>query len=698
MSEFSELAKKNDIQVLAGWCLSNAIEPYFPFTEAFESYLSTESTLTKQKELKSCLIELNGTEEQEIAPQTWKDKTFATITKELLSISANKPMIFFIDDLHWADSASLSLLHYISRVIETERILVIATFREEELNARNNDLLNPSPLVETVRLMGREGLYHEIRLSELDRKEISMLAESMLGGKINQVFEQKLQLESQGNPLFIVESLRLLSKQGSIVQEKNQWIHTVEKFEIPAKVKDVVLRRLDALTIVQRRVLDAASVIGNKFDPELLAAVLAKDSLDILEELNSIAKTTLIVHQEEELYRFNHAKYQEMLYKEIPLILKKKYHLRVAQKMEEISQGSEIQLSELAYHYVQAQNNEKAIKYSLLAGKNALARYSNLEAIKHFNFVIQNAESKQEFVSDKLIAIEGLGDAFYANSMFTDATKTFERLSVMASGTLKLRALRKAMDATFFEGDTAHLLELTKLAEPLATENRLETARIRYKRGRALIYQGKFAEALEDYSIALKISEEEYSISDVASDLIGVGVACIYAGKLEKGIAAVLRSIAMLGELGDLRRQMEGYWAAGVQFADVGLGCESSDMLKKAVEIGEKLTDYKTVAESNALLSCVILGNGDIAGALSKGLTALEYSKKTESKFTQALVYNNLVRCYTFAGDLEQAKQFYNKLIELPKEVIANPALFGSFTKAVFYAGKRMWSESNRLF
>ena len=293
MSEFSELAKKNDIQVLAGWCLSNAIEPYFPFTEAFESYLSTESTLTKQKELKSCLIELNGTEEQEIAPQTWKDKTFATITKELLSISANKPMIFFIDDLHWADSASLSLLHYISRVIETERILVIATFREEELNARNNDLLNPSPLVETVRLMGREGLYHEIRLSELDRKEISMLAESMLGGKINQVFEQKLQLESQGNPLFIVESLRLLSKQGSIVQEKNQWIHTVEKFEIPAKVKDVVLRRLDALTIVQRRVLDAASVIGNKFDPELLAAILAKDSLDILEELNSIAKTTL---------------------------------------------------------------------------------------------------------------------------------------------------------------------------------------------------------------------------------------------------------------------------------------------------------------------------------------------------------------------------------------------------------------------
>ena len=282
--------------------------------------------------------------------------------------------------------------------------------------------------------------------------------------------------------------------------------------------------------------------------------------------------------------------------------------------------------------------------------------------------------------------------------MFTDALKAYEQLSSIASGTVRLRALRKAMDAAFFEGDTVHLLELTKQAEPLATEDRLETARIRYRKGRALIYKGNFAQALEDYEAALKISEEEYSISDVASELIGVGVANIYAGKLEKGIAAVLRSIAMLGELGDLRRQMEGYWAAGVQFADIGLGQESSDMLKNAIEIGEKLADYKTIAESNALLARIISGTGDIKRRIIKRVKALEYCNKTESKFTQAIVYNNLVRCYIFAGDLKQAKLFYEKLIELPKEVISNPALFGCFTKAVFYAGNKNHNESNRYF
>ena len=698
--EFSELAQKKNVQVLTGWCLSNSVEPYFPFTEAFESFLSSEtSSLAKQKILKISLIELNRTERQEVTPQAWKDKTFAAITKELFTLSSNKPMILLIDDMHWADSASLSLLHYVSQAIEAERILIIATFREEEFNTQTNELLNPSPLVQTVRLMGREGLYHKIKLGQLDPQEIRLIAESMLDGKIDLSFERKLQLESHGNPLFIVESLRLLSKQGSIIQENNHWIHTVEKFEIPAKVKDVILRRLDILTPNQRKVLNAASVIGTKFDPELLAAVIIKDSLDILEELNTIAKATLLIHDEGKLYRFDHAKYQEMLYEEIPIPLKTKYHLRIAQKLEDINQSSdELQLGELAYHYVLSQNTQKAIKYSLLAGKNALARYSNAEAIKHFNFVIQTVEEKQKFVPEKIEAIEGLGDAFYANSMFTDALKAYEQLSSMASGAVRLRALRKAMDAAFFEGDTIHLLELTMQAEPLATEDRLETARILYRKGRALIYKGNFAQALEDYEAALKISEEEYSISDVASELIGVGVANIYAGKLEKGIAAVLRSIAILGELGDLRRQMEGYWAAGVQFADIGLGRESSDMLKKGIEIGEKLSDYKTIAESNALLASIISGIGDTKGALSKGLTALEYCNKTESKFTQALVYNNLVRCYTFAGDLKQAKRFYEKLTKLPKEVITNPALFGSFTKAVFYAGNKNHKESNRYF
>ena len=158
MIEFLENVKKNDAQVLSGWCLSNASVPYFPFIEAFEPYVSIDNgNLTQQKELKFAFTELNRDSKNSISPQIWKDQTFAGITQELLSISTKRPIVLFIDDLQWADSASLSLLHYISRSIEAERILIIATYRKEELASPNNDISKLSPLLETLRLMGREG-------------------------------------------------------------------------------------------------------------------------------------------------------------------------------------------------------------------------------------------------------------------------------------------------------------------------------------------------------------------------------------------------------------------------------------------------------------------------------------------------------------------------------------------------------------
>ena len=85
IAEFLDLVKKKDVLILAGWCLSNAAQPYFPFVEAFESYYSTvDSGLAQQQELRSLLVGHGQAEGSEVPPHVWKDQTFATITKELL--------------------------------------------------------------------------------------------------------------------------------------------------------------------------------------------------------------------------------------------------------------------------------------------------------------------------------------------------------------------------------------------------------------------------------------------------------------------------------------------------------------------------------------------------------------------------------------------------------------------------------------
>ena len=132
-NEFLEIARKEGVAILGGWCLASAAIPYFPFVEAFDSYLQEnddggQGVASHFNGLKSWLIVKNqGKGNQKfdaVSPQAWKDQNFAALAKDLLNLSNNKPLIFFIDDIQWTDSASLALVHYLSHAIVSERIFI----------------------------------------------------------------------------------------------------------------------------------------------------------------------------------------------------------------------------------------------------------------------------------------------------------------------------------------------------------------------------------------------------------------------------------------------------------------------------------------------------------------------------------------------------------------------------------------------
>ena len=705
VNEFLNTAKQRNFSVLSGWCLSNAAVPYFPFVEAFESYSSmSESFDSQQLKVKTLLSGTNQAESQNknenMNAQVWKDQTFAAVLKELLLMATKKPLILFIDDIHWADSASLSLLHYITRGISSERILFIATFRSEEIFDRKAGE-KPHPLVETLRLMGREGIFKEITIRDLSQSEVRKIAESMLGGSVNPNLVQKLSIESGGGPLFVVESLRMMFESGSLFQRDGSWQLSVDKLGIPSKVKDIILRRLNSLTSIQRRTLDVASVMGDKFDPQLLAAVLNIDSLEALETLNSIALSKSLVGVEGDHYKFDHAKTQEVIYDEILLPLRNGYHERIAEKIETSNLNSkQLSLSDLAYHYTQAGNKAKSLEYNLAAGKDAVAKFSNTEAVKCFTYALANIPQTIDQIEKKTIALEGLGDAYYANSMFKQATKTFEDLSNYVTGACKLRALRKAMESTFQYMDIPHLIELVKRAEPYASADRLENARVLTQRGRTYVFQGMPKLAIKDWGAALPVFEEENSFWDAALALVGLGINHAGIGEQHKGIAESLRAIALFEELGDFRFQMEGYIGACMTFCMCLLDNEVLGMGSKTIEIDEKtkMGDYQRLAYANAFSAFAYEDMDNWGKALSYCLKALELAKKVDSPVAIGMIYSNLSRVYVRLGNLKHAEEYFEKLTELSPELLLHPYVGGLLTKAAFFAGKNQWKESNQCF
>lgn len=710
INEFLTIVKEREINILSGSCLSNATLPYFPFIEAFSSdLLSREdgTLVSQQSSMRSWLLESYSNEKLEknkiSAPQVWKDQAFASVTRELLFMASIKPLILILEDIHWADSASLALLHYISRAISNEKILVLATFRSEELGKDPDG--RRYPLVETIQLMGREGLFKEIKLANLDNDGVRGIAESMLNGKVSRELVDRLTEESQGNPLFVVEFLRMLSEEGILVRENNKWRGRTDKLGIPSKVRDIIVRRIYTLNPDQRRVLDVASVIGDKFNPDLIGAVLSKGRLEILEVLNRVLKSTSLVRVEGNLFMFDHAKSREVLYSEISMPLKQGYHQRIAEQLETSSKASkEAVFSDLAYHYAKAGNKEKSLKYSLAAGQDALARFGNAEAIKHFKYVLESVANQDELSNERNIALEGLGDAYAANCMYEEAIMTFGKLADLETGSLRLRALRKAMDAAFIKGDKPDLLlEYAKKAEELDLDDPLEMARVIKNRGRAFNWAGRGEKRmdLEDYEKALQIFEEENSLDDVAEALWRSGEAQLsFRDLYEKGLGNLLRARSIFRELGEVRKEIAVTRAIGNAFLSLGLFPEAKQELADVLRFGEKIGLFNELARAYGILGFMDEYEGNIENALPQVLKALKYIEKTDVKYVQAFDLGALTRIYSKLGDLKRADEYYKKMVNLSTDVLSTWLVRFNFilSKGVYFAAKGKFEESNQIF
>ncbi len=217
----------------------------------------------------------------------------------------------------------------------------------------------------------------------------------------------------------------------------------------------------------------------------------------------------------------------------------------IAERLETLSRiDKKSVVSDLAYHYEKAGNWPKTLVYSLLAGKEALAKFSNLEAKKYFLHVIDIAGEKEEYGADRISAIEGLGNAFLATGEFSEALDRFQQLMDSANvEVVKLRALRKAMVSARFLGNFDLSLELSKEAENLKGANRLEYARVLLNKGAAMGSFGNTKEALVCLQKAIIEFEEVNSLVDLAQAL---NEKCIVYTKLKATLKKLLQLQSVL--------------------------------------------------------------------------------------------------------------------------------------------------------
>jgi len=293
--------------------------------------------------------------------------------------------------------------------------------------------------------------------------------------------------------------------------------------------------------------------------------------------------------------------------------------------------------------------------------------------------------------------------------MYGDAIKTFDELAASETGVVRLRALRKAMDAAFLKGDEPDLLmEYTSKAEEVAVDNRLEEARVINSRARAWGFAGggDLKMDLADYDVVLQIFEEENSIADTADALWRSGLYSVFfEDSQERGLGKLLRSVAIFRELGDVRKEIEATLNTGLAFLFfTGLLPEARREYANVLRIGEKLDVFAELAQASALYfdgERYFDQRGEkLAEPVSQALKGLEYCKKTDVDWIQGTLYATLTRLYSKLGDLKHADEYFDRMTKLSPEILSHFLNITAIAvcKGVYFAAKAQWEESNQCF
>jgi class 3 adenylate cyclase/DNA-binding transcriptional ArsR family regulator len=393
--EFKRSLKTNDIQTLEGQCLSfGGSSPYHPFLDLLRSVFSIQDNETKEQSKERissviCKLQLNNSEFTEpllqqlfsiktdrfdqfsMSPESRKERIIESIKLIFLKISEDRPLIIFIEDLHWIDKSSEEALKYLLEAISGAKIMVVLTFRPE---------YSPN--------WANRSYHNQLNLNRLSNRECLSIITHLLGPGTMAPEVKKLVLDkTEGIPFFIEEfistsiDLKLIEKKNDMIQlsgEKNT-------FAIPSTIQDIIMARVDLLPEPTRKVLQAASVIEREFTFDLIQKIADLSEQELSTHL-SILKNHELVYERgvrpDVHFMFRHALTRDVVYGSILERKRKQLHEQVGSFMEDLYKGNlEAHAGFLAEHFYLCENFSKASEYLRLAEKVAVKKAAFPDAI-----------------------------------------------------------------------------------------------------------------------------------------------------------------------------------------------------------------------------------------------------------------------------------------------------------------------------
>ncbi|MBA2692481.1 MAG: tetratricopeptide repeat protein [Rubrobacter sp.] len=674
--EFLGYARGKGVRVLSGRCYERELGPPLePVLDALEGTVDVAGMLP----------EAPDREEKELGylrtGESRDDARFHhALTREIIRTSRDgkqNALILFLDDIQWADAATLAFLSCLTRRVSGERVLLLFTYRLEQ---------RPE-LAGWLDGLAERRMLDTLSLNRLSPEDIARLLDSMSSRGFGEraLLADFLHRESEGNPFYAVEYLRWLIESGAVAVDSRRRIcglkeEALRERVLPSGVKSLIQARFNALGQEARELLELAAVTGRDFEPSLPVKAAVLDETRAAAVMESLLSSAFIV-ETGTTYYFSHDKLRQALYEDIGVLRRRELHLKIAKALEE--DGGEP--AELAHHYLHAEAWPLALENLVRAGERAEESYAWDAASENYAralAVVEKLPDSDERRFELLVArerflehmdrreerAETVDEMFALARRLGDLEKIAEvhirRIGVFMSFAEPGGAAEAAREAVsiFRElgnraGEARAYRELGYVRwmnweYPGALEANLQAIWIHRELGNQLAEAadaGNIAHvyrSMGDHDSALRWNEEAIRIDREMGYRIGESfrlnsMALIQRerGDLEAALSLNLESLPILAELGAKNLSTTQHVNSGTLYLSLGSPKEALEHFRTAVRLSRE-TGYVR-DEGYALMSVGVAleQTGDPAGAAGSYRRAAELLEKAyeESEFPKEL-------------------------------------------------------------
>ena len=632
--ELSALVNISEGKVLAGECYAEGGMPFEPFAQMIQATVDDtcfqnldlpdfviSNLVTIAPALQLCYPDIRPVKRFE--SPTEQNLLFESILIWISTLATRYPLLLFIDDTHWADSATLSLVRYITRRTRNRAVLFVLAYREAELDVSGS-------LEKLLSDLNRDRLTTRIKLTRFDKQKTHQLIKTML----NSTFDLDHQLidriyqETEGNPFYIEEVCKSLVEDGQLVFDEGLWkVKNIDQIVIPQSLRLTVQSRLSRLPEQTQDMLKVAAIFGREFEFDILKHAFPIDEDQLLNALEIAEKAQIIseLPHRESHFVFEHALIPSSLRESLNTLRRQRLHRKAASAIEREKPDD---FETLAFHYEQAGDVENARRHYTRAAERDLRIYAFQEAETHSRAALELCKTDADFAQ----LYELLGESQFGQSKFEQAESTWKN----AIQTLK------------------HLGNTDKMAHVYSRSARAAWYAGDEKRGLATCREGM-----------LNLPENINTAGTAGAAMLihETARACVFNDLQDEALALCNKALQLAEKLGLVEVQAETLATLGI------LPDQSDDLviknLEKSISISESSGLHYTAARAHTNLSSHLHSRGDLEGALAHVDRCYILAKQLGLGLIEYFALLQSVTIKMEMGDLNTAKEMLPRLQEL---------------------------------